>query len=135
MLLKLVLALVSLAALVVAAPATEPDTGLSQREALEPFTLAEPGDTLKARDLTKRDAINISMFGGNGCTGQVHGISQIGGAPTCYPVPASKRSIHTWGDYARGGHREKEGFSHFVKSPGEGNYSSTSVGHGAGGVS
>lgn len=98
MLLKPVLALASLAALAVAAPVTEPDTGLIQREALEPFTLAESSDTLKARDLTKRDAINISMFGGNGCTGQVHGISQIGGAPTCYPVPASKRSIHTWGE-------------------------------------
>jgi hypothetical protein len=98
MLPKPILAGVFLASLVVAAPVTEPDADLGKREVLAPFPLAESGDTLKARNVAKRDAINISMFGGNGCTGQVHGISQIGGNPTCYPVPASKRSIHTWGE-------------------------------------
>jgi hypothetical protein len=98
MLPKPILASAFLASLVVAAPVTEPDADLSKRKVLAPFPLAESGDTLKARSIAKRDAINISMFGGNGCTSQAHGISQIGGSPTCYPVPASKRSIHIWGE-------------------------------------
>lgn len=80
MLLKAILALASVAALVVAASATEPATDLSKHEALAPFDLPESSDSLQARNITERNAINISMFGGNGCTGQVHGLSQIQGS-------------------------------------------------------
>ncbi len=99
MLLESILPLASLAALAVAAPATAPDTDLSKREALVPFALPESSDTLKPRSIGKRNAINISMFGGNGFTGQVHGVSQIGDSPACYPVSANRRSIHTWAEY------------------------------------
>lgn len=98
MLLKPILALASVATLVLAAPATEPDTDLVKREALAAFDLPESSDTLKARNITKRNVINISMFGGDGCTGQIHGITQSSFSAECYPVPANKRSIHIWGE-------------------------------------
>ena len=50
-------------------------------------------------DLEKRSA-NFNMYGGDGCTGQVHGFFHADGTGyRCYPVPAPKRSIHVVGRY------------------------------------
>jgi hypothetical protein len=50
-------------------------------------------------DLEKR-AANFNMYGGDGCTGQVHGYFHGDGTGfRCYPVPAGKRSIHVVGRY------------------------------------
>lgn len=82
---KQILAIFSLfVSMAMAAPAAEVED-ISAREASE------------AGDIEKR-AANFNMYGGDGCTGQVHGFFHADGTGfRCYPVPAGKRAIHVVG--------------------------------------